>query len=105
MQVLPIDVTAIVGIVMGVSIVLIPVAGLTARFALKPVVEAIARLFEHKGIEETVQVLEQRMALLETQMDSMDQSLRRVVEATEFHRELDSGPPRPSLSEGSEGEA
>ena len=44
--VLPIDLTAIVAIVMGMLVVLIPVAGLTARFALKPVVEALARYRE-----------------------------------------------------------
>ena len=105
MQVLPIDLTVIVAIVMGISVVLIPVAGLTARFALKPAMDAMAKLFERQGTEETVRVLQQRMALLETQMESMDQSLRRIAEATEFHRELGSGAPRPLLSEGFEGEA
>jgi hypothetical protein len=87
-QVLPIDLESIIAIVMGISIVLIPVAGITARFALKPTVEAFSRLFEHKGLEETVSILERRMSLLETQMESMDLSLGRIADAVEFDREL-----------------
>lgn len=105
MQLLPVDLTAIVAIVMGVSIILIPVAGITARFALKPTVEAFARLFEHRGLDESVRVLEQRMSLIESQMDSMDHSLRRIAETAEFDRELERGTPHRSLAEGSEGEA
>jgi hypothetical protein len=87
-QVLPVDLESIIAIVMGISIILIPVAGLTARFALKPTVEALARLFEHKGLEETVGILERRMSLLETQMESMDTSLARVADAVEFDQKL-----------------
>ena len=91
MEVLPVDLEAIIAIVMGVSIILIPVAGITARFALKPTVEAFARLFEHKGLEDTVEILERRMRRLETQMQSMDQSLGRIADAVEFDRELHGG--------------
>jgi hypothetical protein len=34
--ILPIDLTALLAVFMGISIVLIPVLGITARFALKP---------------------------------------------------------------------
>lgn len=98
MQIMPIDLEAIIAIVMGISIVLIPVAGLTARFALKPTVEALARLFEHKGLEETVDILERRMAFLETRMESMDTSLRRLADAVEFDAELRAPEARRSLS-------
>lgn len=97
MQVLPVDLESIIAIVMGISIVLIPVAGLTARFALKPTVEAFARLFEHKGLEETVAILERRMSLLESRMESMDVSLDRIADAVEFERELHR-PTRPQRS-------
>jgi len=88
MQVMPIDVTEIVAIVLGLSVVLIPIAGLTARFALKPVVEAFTSLGEHRGLEETVAILERRLDLLEAQNESMDQSLRRIADAAEFDRKL-----------------
>jgi len=91
MQVLPVDLTALLAVFMGISIVLVPVIGLTARFALKPMVEAIARLFEHKGMEESVGILERRMALLEQQMESLDSSVKQLAEVADFHRQLASG--------------
>ena len=91
MQMVPIDLTALVATIMGISIVLVPVIGLTARFALKPTVEALSRLFEHRGLDESVQILERRMALMEQQLEAMDGSVRRLAEAAEFHRALESG--------------
>jgi hypothetical protein len=95
MQVLPIDLTSLLAVFMGISIVLIPVIGITARFALKPTVEALARLFEHKGLEDTVGIMDRRMSLLEQQMESLDNSMKRLTEVAEFHKALGSGaPPR-----------
>jgi hypothetical protein len=91
MQILPIDLTALVAVILGISVVLVPVIGITARFALKPIVEAMGRGLAHKGIEETVQILERRMALLEQQLESMDGSVRRLTEMSEFDRALESG--------------
>ena len=100
MQVLPVDLTALLAVFMGISIVLIPIIGITARFALKPTVEALARLFEHKGMEDTVGILERRMALLEQQMESLDGSVKRLAEVAEFHQALGSGgPPQPTQGE------
>ena len=105
MQVLPVDLTALLAVFMGVSIVLVPVIGITARFALKPTVEALARLFEHKGVEDTVGILERRMALLEQQMESLDNSVQRLTEVSEFHRALESGEPAPPSIGKGEGNA
>lgn len=98
--VLPIDLTAIVAIVMGISIILIPVAGLTLRFAIKPAVEAIARSFEHRGLEDTVAVLERRLEVLERQVESMDTTVNRLAEAVEFQNELQAGRRQSSLPVG-----
>jgi hypothetical protein len=91
MEILPIDLTAIVSIVMGVSVVLIPVAGLTARFALKPLVESLAKVNEVRGVEETVAITERRVALLEQQLEVMESSVRSLEEGREFDRALQSG--------------
>ena len=93
MQVLPVDLAALLAIFMGISVVLIPIIGITARFALKPTVEALAKLFEHKGVEESVGILERRMSLLEQQIESLDGSVKQLVEVSEFHRALKSGTP------------
>ena len=90
---LPIDLTAIVAIVMGMLVVLIPVAGLTARFALKPIVEAIARMRETQTASRELGMVEKRLALLEQQMLNMEGAVDRISEETEFQRKLTS--PRP----------
>ena len=63
-EILPIDLTALLAVFMGISILLIPVLGITARFALKPTVEALSRFFNKKGNDEAVSILERRMALI-----------------------------------------
>lgn len=95
MNVLPIDFVALVSVIMGISIVLIPVAGLTARYALKPIVEALGRYFEGKGSDEATKITERRLALLEQQIDEMQGALNRLVEVSEFHASL-RGAGRPS---------
>lgn len=88
MNVLPIDFVALVSVIMGISIVLIPVAGLTARYALKPIVDALGRYFEGKGSEESTRLAERRLALLEQQIDEMQGALNRLVEVSEFNASL-----------------
>ena len=88
MQILPIDVTALVSVILGISVVLVPVIGLTARFALKPAVEAIARLFESRELDETVRILERRVELQEHQLESLQASVQQLSEARDFDRQL-----------------
>ena len=100
MPITPIDLTGLVAVIMGISIVLIPVIGLTARFALKPTVEALSRFFEVRGLDESVDILERRMALQEQQIEAIHDTVKRLADAAEFHKALDSGDPAPkSLDE------
>ena len=87
-EILPIDLTALLAVFMGISIVLIPVLGITARFALKPTVEALSRFFDKKGSDEAVSILERRMALIGQQVESIDTNVQRLVETAEFDRNL-----------------
>ena len=96
--VLPIDITGIIATIMGISIVLIPVIGLTARFALKPFVEALGQYLTEKETIETVKILERRVALLENQVDLLEHDVEEIGEVGRFHRELEAGRP-----EGSDG--
>lgn len=91
MDILPVDLTALVAVIMGTSIVLIPVAGLTARFALKPLVESLSKGWEHKGLEDTVAVSERRIAFLEQQVESLEGTVRHIEEAHTFDRQLRAG--------------
>ena len=78
-------------IFLGLMTVLIPITGLTARFALKPVMEALGKYREGENDKQMQALLERRVALMEEQLHSMDRSLRELAEESEFRRELESG--------------
>ncbi|MGQ0562266.1 MAG: hypothetical protein ACT443_10365 [Gemmatimonadota bacterium] len=84
----------LVAVVMGTLMFLIPIAGFTARFALKPIVEALARYREVQGgaTGRELNVLEQRVALLEQQYQSLESNVHRISELKEFDRQLSAGP-------------
>jgi hypothetical protein len=82
---------AALAIFLGMMVVLIPIAGLTARFALKPLMEALRSYRELQGDNQAQQLVERRMALMEEQMHSMDRSIRELTEESEFRRDLESG--------------
>jgi hypothetical protein len=88
MDVLPVDIVALVSVILGISVVLVPVIGLTARFALKPVVEALARVFESRSVDETVRILERRVELQEQLIESLQASVEKLSETQEFDRQL-----------------
>lgn len=88
MPLMPLDIPFLVGVVMAMLVVLIPVTGFTARFALRPIVDAIARAREGEGNRQAVQLLERRLALVEQQLQSMEGTVERLSEESEFHRKL-----------------
>jgi hypothetical protein len=81
----------LVAVIMGTLIVLIPVAGLTVRFAIKPITEAMARVREAPGAGRELSILEQRVALLEQQVQNIESSVDRIGAARDFDRQLGSG--------------
>jgi hypothetical protein len=88
MQVLPIDVTGVIAVAMGMMVLLIPIAGLTARFALKPIAEAVARMRDSQGSNQQLGLIEQRLSLLEQQLTGVELDVRRIEEYSAFDREL-----------------
>jgi len=84
----PVDWVALAGVIMGTLIVLIPVAGLTARFALKPIVEAVARMRQTQGAADHLALLEQRVALLEQQHANTEEDVGRLLEVQDFQEKL-----------------
>ena len=78
----------IVAIVMGMMTILIPITGFTARFALKPIAEAVARMKEAQGSGQHVALLEQRVALLEQQQSNTEADLEKVLEVQQFQEKL-----------------
>ncbi len=68
MQIQPVDLTALIPATLGVLIVLIPVLGFTVRFAIKPIVEALARTREAAGPGREVELLAARVRELEEEV-------------------------------------
>lgn len=85
---MPVDWVGLAGVIMGTLIFIIPVAGLTARFVLKPIVESLALARQTPQTAERLASLESRMALLENQLEGTDAELRRLSEESEFRKEL-----------------
>lgn len=84
-------IVSMTAIVLGMMMFLIPIAGLTARFALKPIVEALSKYREVSGQNEAQQLAERRLSLLEEQLHGMDRTLRDLAEESDFRRQLESG--------------
>ena len=105
MQIQPIDVTALVATVLGISIVLVPVIGLTARYALKPTVEALSRLFEKGSTDKSLQLMERRMELQEQEVEALRNTVRSLSEAREFERQLAAPTPLSGRAQGAEDSA
>lgn len=87
---IPVDWTAILGIVFAGLIVLVPVAGITARFALKPIIQSFREMRTLAGPGGT-EALERRVEALEVQIANLDESVERLVQAHEFDRQLGRG--------------
>ncbi|MEJ2185192.1 MAG: hypothetical protein P8Z36_04555 [Gemmatimonadota bacterium] len=87
---IPVDWTAVLGIVFAGLIVLVPVAGITARFALKPIIQSLRDMKAMAG-PGGEQALERRIAALEAQMANLDENVERLVQAQEFDRQLGRG--------------
>lgn len=68
--------------------VLIPVTGITLRFALKPIVDSIARLMEIREGRERSEVVEQRIALMEQELQLARAEIREMQARDEFYQRL-----------------
>jgi hypothetical protein len=82
------DVGEIIGMLAVFLCVFVPVAGITLRIAVKPVVEAIAKYMQARQGTEAMQLVERRVALLEQEMGAMRADLQNVTEEREFYRRL-----------------
>lgn len=97
MEVLPVDLTGLLAVFMGLMTVLIPIAGLTARFALKPLVDSLGQYLQGQGTEESLKIAERRIALLEQNVDALQNELYRVRDVQDFDTALRSRSEQESL--------
>lgn len=78
----------ILSILLAAIILFVPVAGITIRFALKPVVESIARLMEARAGNAASEILERRVALLEQELNATRDELHLLAAKQDFDRRL-----------------
>jgi hypothetical protein len=69
----------IAAIIMGGLLLLVPVLGLTLRFAIKPALESLGHLRALKLQGQELHLVEQRLALLEEQMRALSLAARGEV--------------------------
>ena len=67
MQIEPINLPELFGVIMGTAVVLFPMLALSIRIALRPLFEAMAKA-RADGASARVQLLEERVALLENKL-------------------------------------
>ena len=60
-------------------IVFVPVAGITARFALKPLIASVIRTAEMRRSTEEVRLLERRVALLEQELNGVKGEVQGIA--------------------------
>jgi hypothetical protein len=68
--------------------VLVPVVALSARFALKPVMETWMKLRQGETTDQEKIMQDRRIALLEAELQNVQQQLQQRVEADEFAQKL-----------------
>ncbi|HSU18061.1 hypothetical protein [Longimicrobium sp.] len=82
----------LIGFAICAFIISIPVVAFSARFAVKPVVDALIRLREAQGkmnsSNEMLVLQDRRLSLLESEMQHIGTALERLAEAQEFQARL-----------------
>lgn len=88
-----------------VVLIFINALALTARFALRPIVEAIIRLREGLIGDSHGSISADRIVAIEGELAEIREDIRKLAEVREFNRELFGGNDRgPLLSEASASE-
>lgn len=84
----------LVAVVLGSLVVLIPIVGLTARFALRSWIDRALSLMEQRQANQPAQLtaevqrLQQRVAWLEQEMEGNVRQTKLLLERTEFDERL-----------------
>jgi hypothetical protein len=78
------DVREIVVLTVGLLIVLVPILAVSARLALRPIIDSILKL--HQAFAPAISA--ERVARLEREIAEIKESMRRIEEAERFHAQL-----------------
>jgi hypothetical protein len=79
----------ILAIATGGLIILTPLVAFSARFALKPIMQAVAQMRESRTSAEGALLQDRRIALLEAEVQELREVVQRLAEVEEFRRQLE----------------
>lgn len=88
------DLTGLMGVLVGGAVILIPILAISARFALKPLMETWIKARQVSGPESQIQ--DRRIALLEAEVQSLQGTVRQLTEAESFRNQLSAPPSAPA---------
>lgn len=80
--------TGLLAVLLGGIVVLVPVVGLTARYALRPMVDSWAKVKTNPTLESQNELLARQVALLEAEIQHLQTTVHGLVEGQEFQRAL-----------------
>ncbi len=86
MEFLRINLPAIVAILLGGMALLIPIVGITARIAVPPIIDAIARAWAPQSSSRALAGVEARLARLERRIEELTEEVHRRNEEPEAER-------------------
>jgi hypothetical protein len=85
-------------------VVAIPVFALSARFAIRPIADAMVRIREApaapRAAADALVLQDRRLSLMEAELQHIQSSLERLVEADHFRTQLESARSTPALGQG-----
>ena len=81
-------IAGVTAVILGGLTVLVPVVGLTARFTLRPIVEAIGGMRANQASKQQMELMERRLALLEEQQHASERLLDRLADLQNFDAQL-----------------
>ena len=82
----------VIGLTVVAIVVLVPILAVSARLALRPIVDSLVRLQQAFGSSNAPESTK-RIAELEGQVSQLAAQVRRLEEAEAFQRELKAGTP------------
>lgn len=85
------DTDEFIAIVAVFALIVVPALGLTARFALKPIVEALIVLRDGLIGRRLPDDVERRLAAIEAELAELGGAVRRLVDVQSYDRELAAG--------------
>ena len=94
----------LIGFLVTACVIAIPVFAFSARFAIRPIADAIVRIRESQNsartAEEALLLHDRRLSLMEAELQQIHGVLERLVESDQFRTQLESARAVPALGQG-----